>query len=97
MIKIIVDSENIIISGHANYSNGEDIVCASVSSIMYTTVNAILRFDSNAIEYKDTKDQVSIKIKNNNKTTEVLIDNMIALLMELESQYPKNVKIKMEE
>ena len=42
MIKILKEMDKITIKGHANYSESNDIVCASVSSIMYTTVNAIL-------------------------------------------------------
>ena len=45
MIKILKEMDKIIISGHANYSDSNDIVCASVSSIMYTTVNAILNIN----------------------------------------------------
>ena len=37
--------DTITISGHANYSDSNDIVCASVSSIMYTTVNAIMKLN----------------------------------------------------
>ena len=47
MIKIDVKETDCIdkieIKGHANYSlHGSDIVCASVSSIAITTVNAII-------------------------------------------------------
>ena len=51
MIKVKVLKENdfykeIIITGHANYdSYGKDIVCSSVSSIVVTTVNAIISLD----------------------------------------------------
>lgn len=97
MILIKKYEDKVTISGHANYSDGEDIVCASVSSIMYTTVNAILRFDESAIDYIDDKSVVTIKIKNKNKTTNILIDNMISLYNELSSNYPKNVKVESEE
>ena len=44
MIKVDLTKENVItISGHANYDDkGKDIVCASVSSIVITTINAII-------------------------------------------------------
>ena len=97
MILIKKNEDLVTISGHAKYSNGEDIVCASVSSIMYTTVNAILRINESAIEYKDDLKTVSIKIKSKDKTTNILIDNMMSLYMELSSKYPKNVKVESEE
>ena len=55
MIKVKVLKENdfykeIIITGHANYdSYGKDIVCSSVSSIVVTTVNAIISLDKDAM------------------------------------------------
>ena len=66
MIKVKVLKENdfykeIIITGHANYdSYGKDIVCSSVSSIVVTTVNAIISLDKDAINYDDN---TGVKIK----------------------------------
>ena len=46
MISIKENKDEIVISGHANYEDyGKDIVCASISSIAITTVNAIVEFD----------------------------------------------------
>ena len=63
MILVRVRDNQIKISGHANYSDGNDIVCASVSSIMYTTVNAIMAFNKDAIIYEDDNRVVTINIK----------------------------------
>lgn len=96
MIKVNIKKNEIIMSGHAFYDEaGKDIVCASVSSIAITTVNAIIRFDKNAIEYKE-KNGLNIKVLNETKEVKILIDNMIALLEELENDYPKNIKITRE-
>ncbi len=97
MIKIKTIGNLITIEGHANYAETDDIVCASVSSIMYTTVNAILHFDEKAIKYTDDKNKVSIEILKHDNITETLIENMMALYRELELDYPKNVKIYKEE
>ncbi len=100
MIKIKIDEKNkkiarITVSGHANFAElGEDIVCASVSSIVITTVNALIKLDENSVEYLEKDGLVDLKILNNNKPTEILVLNMIELLKELENQYPKNIKIK---
>ena len=75
MIKIDYKENLITISGHANYSNGNDIVCASVSSIMYTTVNALLRLDESSIKYTDNKDKVTIEILKHNETIDTLKAN----------------------
>lgn len=94
MIKISIKEKQIIIKGHANYDElGKDIVCASVSSMVITTVNAILRIDSDAIKYSDDNG-VTIDIIKNNEITNKLINNLIDLLEELKKQYPKYIEIR---
>ncbi len=93
MILVRVSDNQINISGHANYSEGNDIVCASVSSIMYTTVNAIMSFNKDAIIYEDDNSVVSIKIKSKDEITSKLIENMLNLFESLVNDYPKNIKI----
>ena len=93
MIKIIKEMDSIIISGHANYSDNNDIVCASVSSIMYTTVNAILNIDDKAIKFEDDNHKCTITINKHDDITNKLIDNMLMLFEELEDKYPSNIKI----
>ena len=97
MIKINYKENLITITGHANYSDGNDIVCASVSSIMYTTVNALLRLDENSIKYTDNKDKVVIEVLKHDNVIDTLIVNMMSLFNQLELDYPKNVKIYKEE
>ena len=98
MIKVNVNKkdnqiDSIVLSGHAMYDDyGKDIVCASVSSIVITTVNAIIRINNDAIEYRQDDDLV-ITIKLYDKVTDLLIENMLELLTELEKQYKKNIKI----
>lgn len=96
MITIKYNEDKVTIKGHANYRDDLDIVCASISSIMYTTVNACLKLDSKSIEYIDDN-TVTINILKKDKTTNTLIENMIALFMEISSEYPKNVKVESEE
>lgn len=97
MIKVRVTPNKIRISGHADYEEaGKDIVCSSVSSIVTTSVNAILMFNRNTIKYKVKEGLVSIDIIKNDDTTKKLLENMINLLSELESEYPKNIKVERE-
>jgi len=54
MIKVNIKKGTIIITGHAGYDEyGKDIVCASVSSIVITSVNAALKLENNSLEYID--------------------------------------------
>lgn len=102
MLRVVILKENnkikkINMVGHANYSTyGKDIVCSAASSILTTTVNAILRFNKNDITYQEKKDNFVIIINNNNEIVDNLIDNMIDLLKELENDYPNNIKIEEE-
>lgn len=86
--------ESISITGHAGFDvYGKDIVCASVSSIVITSVNAIIRLNSDSISYDDSNG-LSITVLNHNDVTDTLIDNMVKLLKDLEKQYKKNIIIK---
>ena len=94
MIKVNVSKDCITVTGHANYDEyGKDIVCASVSSLVISTVNAIIKFNEEAISYKEEKDKLVINILKNDDITKKLIGNMLDMLNELSSQYPKNIKI----
>ena len=96
MIKVIVSKsfDSIKISGHANYDEyGKDIVCASVSSIVTTTINAIVRLDSDSIKY-EVNDGVCISVLKHTDTTLKLFENLVDLLEDLKNQYPKYIEIR---
>ena len=88
--------ESVDVCGHALYDDyGKDIVCASVSSIIITTVNSIIRLEADSINYKN-ENGIYISILKHNRVTDTLIDNMVSLLEELEKQYKKNIIINKE-
>ena len=94
MIKVEVTKKNISILGHAMYDDyGKDIVCASVSSIVMTSVESIAAFDEKAIDINEEKDKLEIIINKHDDITNKLINTMLTLLSELEKKYPKNIKI----
>ena len=94
MITINVKDDKIVISGHAQYGDyGKDIVCASVSSIAITTVNAIMRIDDKAILCDSREGYLEIKILKHNRVVDLLIENMLSLFSELQRDYKKNLKI----
>ena len=100
MIHVKVEKEHakykkIAISGHAMYDGyGKDIVCSAASSIVTTTVNGILALDKGSLSYMISKKGISIDIKNEDATTQILIGNMVSLLKELEKNYPANIEVK---
>lgn len=94
MIKVEMENNKIEIKGHANYDDyGKDIVCASVSSIVITTINAINEFDPESIYYEDLNNRILIEKLKDDDITNKLINNMIELLEELEKSYKDNIKI----
>ncbi len=94
MITIEIKKNSISVKGHANWSDvGKDIVCASVSSIIYTTVNGIFNIDKSAIKFKDNDKLLKIDIMHRSTVVVILLNNMIGLLENLEVQYPENIKI----
>ena len=102
MIKVIIKRKNnqiesIKCNGHALYDEyGKDIVCSSFSTMVITSINAILEFDKEAISYTDTNNLEIINIKKDNITNK-LLDNLVNMMKELESSYKKNINIKEED
>ena len=94
MIKVELKDNLITIKGHAGYDDkGKDIVCASVSSIVITTINGIIEIDPDAIEYSDLDNELVIKKIKEDETVNKLLNNMILLLENLEKDYKDYVKI----
>ena len=88
--------EKINIKGHANFNEyGKDIVCASISTMVITSVNIILAFDTKAILFNESNDLFIENIKKDEITNKVL-NNLVEELLELESKYKKNINIKEE-
>ena len=94
MIKVVINNNVIEVSGHAGFDDyGKDIVCASVSSIVITTINACIDIDETSIDYEDKENKIKIELKNDNEVIKKLINNMVFMLESLEKDYPKNIKI----
>lgn len=95
MIKVQIKPNSITIKGHAGYAEaGKDIVCASVSAVIMTTLNAILAFDENTIRYENGEGLFKLDMIEDDKTTRILMDNMIEVLTNIEVHYPKNIKVE---
>ena len=99
MIKIKISKKDNIINkieftGHAMYEDyGKDIVCAAASAMLIITVNAIKEFDDDAIKYEEQNSEVIlINIKKDEITNKLLI-NLEKMLIDLEKEYKKNIKI----
>ena len=100
MITVTIEKEKskykkVKILGHAMYDDyGKDIVCSAASSIVTTTVNGILTLNKGSLSYLVGKKGMTIDIKSEDETTQLLINNMVSLLRELEINYPDNIEVK---
>ena len=98
MIKVNISKKDstinkITMTSHAGYDDyGKDIVCAAASSIVITSVNAILKYNKDAISYVQD-DDLEITINLHDNVIDLLINNMLDLLTELKEQYKNNIKI----
>ena len=99
MIKIKINRENevikyIKISGHSGYKErGSDIVCASVSSIAITTVNALISIDEDCLLYTEGEGLLEIAILKHSDIIDKLLNNMIDLFDSLSNDYSEYIKI----
>jgi len=102
-IKIFRDKDaNIVkgeLSGHTGYADlGEDIVCASVSSVLIMTLNGIERV-LNVIFGAEEGDGYLLFVlpddldDNKRKEINILLDSMYLHLQMIADEYPDNVKI----
>lgn len=101
MIKVNVKRKNnfikeIILSGHAKYDEyGKDIVCAGVSTSLTVTINACLSFDKESITYNESDPFILTNI-NESEIINKLLENLVRILKDIESDYKKNITIKEE-
>ena len=98
MIKVFIKNNSITLKGHANFADyGRDIVCASVSSIVITSVNNMMSIDKDAVKYSDDGNTLIVEIVKEDKLVYKLFDNLKELLANLSKDYPKNIRIESEE
>ena len=96
MINIeIIKNKTIKVNGHADYAEyGQDIVCASVSTAVYMSINQIEVFDKiKCINTKIAEGNACIEVVCEDDIVNKVISNLIFTLRDLELQYPKYIKI----
>ena len=92
MIKVVVRPNELIISGHAQFSkNGTDIVCAAVSSLSQFVANILKEEQIGSFIQEDG--YLKIKYQNSELSTK-LIDYLIEALKGIEKDYPRNLKLE---
>ncbi len=82
------------VEGHAEYAEpGFDIVCASVSCICITTINALISIDEGCVVYTEDDGYLEIGIMKHDPVIDKLVVNMLDLLESLAKDYQEYIKI----
>lgn len=87
----------IVVHGHANYAeSGSDIVCAGISTLLMTGALAVRElFDVEIMkECKDGKLVLEVPDDNDDDKLQTVLQTVFIGLRDIESGYPKNLKIK---
>ena len=94
MIVITKYDNRITVKGHANYAPpGQDIVCASVSTLVQVLIKCIEDITEDKIEYSIQPGMVDIKFGNLSEKAQLLVSSFFIGAQMIADQYPNNVKI----
>ena len=82
------------VDGHSGYAeSGSDIVCASVSSAVWLTINGIEKQNLAKLSYEEREGFVKCIITDKvSDGADILLDSLVMFITELESQYKKFLK-----
>ena len=88
----------ISISGHADFKKlGKDIVCSSISTLTFYTMNALEYFKKDRFVKSNINDQENIiefRTVEVEETSQKLLELLVAHLSQLSNQYNENIKIE---
>ncbi|MBR4099308.1 MAG: ribosomal-processing cysteine protease Prp [Clostridium sp.] len=89
------------IKGHSGYApEGEDIVCAAVTSVVRLTectINDVLGLEA-SVKVREKDASISLKLPNslgqtNESTCQALLTGMMVYLVELAEEYPQFISV----
>lgn len=99
MTKVVVSMDNtqyrVLVSGHSNYDvKGKDIVCSSVSSIMFYVANLVSTLTEKfSFEKDDDIAEMDLKIYEKNETIDAIIECLIYSFETIASDYSDYFKL----
>ena len=94
MIVITKYDNRITVKGHANYAPpGQDIVCASVSTLVQVLIKCIEDMTDDKIEYSIQPGMVDIKFVNLSENAQLLVSSFFIGAQMIADQYPNNVRL----
>lgn len=85
------------IKGHANFDqHGYDIVCAAVSILSYTAVNALDYYEID-FNFFDDENEMKVSLKNSNEKSEIILNNFEIGIKTLLTNYNEYVNLNYRE
>lgn len=88
MIAVKVTDTEITVDGHAGYAEkGKDIICASVSVLVWNLIRSIQALTSDKIEYSVLDGHVNVKYENLSDRGKLLVDSFFIGISEIEESY----------
>ena len=86
------------VSGHSGYAKeGEDIVCASVSAVVWNTANGLLEVTKLPAKVENRDGYVSCILpplsEKEREKADLLLESMLRFMQELSGQYQEFVKV----
>ena len=94
MIVITKYDNRITVKGHANYAPlGQDIVCASISTLVQVLIKCIEEMTEDKIEYSIRPGMVDIKFGNLSEKAQLLVSSFFIGAQMIADQYPNNVRL----
>ena len=80
------------ITGHADYSEGDDIVCASVSSAAYMAANTLTDVIGVKADIEEQEGRMSVRTDSTSPEVQTVLKGLRIHLKQLADQYPANIK-----
>ena len=92
------DIVKFVLDGHAGYSDGDDIVCASVSSVAWAVLNGLEKVAGIKFGYQTEEGYIYFVLpedinEKDKVSANLLLDTMYLYLKELEDQYPDYISL----
>ncbi len=87
-------------SGHADYDDGPDVVCAAVSALVITCINSIEELTEDRFTCESDAETGSINFRlceGCGEKSQLLLQSMALGLEEIESSYEDNIDLIFEE
>ncbi len=85
-------------TGHADYADEQDIVCAGVSALVITCINSIETLTEDVFTCSSEDGEISFRLREGfGEKSQLLLQSLALGLEEMESSYKDNIDLIFEE